>query len=312
MNKIIIIISFFYFLLAYHLNAAYNIKTSIDRSTINIGDIITYTILIEFDKDIKLELPPPGAELGQFDIKDFNITDQKSDNKDIIKKKIEYKITIYELGEFEIPTIEIGLIDKNNERHNLTTEPLLIKVEPLKRLPTDTDDIRDLKRPIFVPTYTIFYIIGILLFLALLYYGYQYYLKNLKKVKEEVKNDKTQHIPEDELALSKIKLLGEKDYLKKMQYKNFYFELSEIIREYLNKRYNILTLERTTYEISLDLKKILPEKELLNEFLEFFNECDMVKFAKYIPTLNEIKSIIPRAINLIQKTRRTYNINETV
>ena len=145
MKKIIFILGLLFIYIPLHLGAAYSIKTSIDRSTINIGDIITYTIFIEFDKDVKLELPPPGSELGQFDIKDFNITDQKSDNKDIIKKKIEYKITIYELGEFEIPSISINLIDKNNEHHNLTTEPLLIKVEPLKKLPTDTDDIRDLK-----------------------------------------------------------------------------------------------------------------------------------------------------------------------
>ena len=96
----------------------------------------------------------------------------------------------------------------------------------------------------------------------------------------DAKDEKIQLIPEDELALNKIKLLEAKEYLKKMQFKNFYFELSEIIREYLNKRYDIVTLERTTYEISLDLKKIILDKELLNEFLEFFNECDMVKFAK--------------------------------
>lgn len=312
MKKTIIILSLIYLIIPLHLSAAYTIKTSIDRSTINIGDLITYTIDVEFDKDLKLVLPPPGAELGQFDIKDYGIIDLKSDNKDIIKKKIEYKITVYELGEFEIPALEISLIDKNKGQHTLTTEPLLIKVEPIKKLPTDNDDIRDLKKPIFLPTYTIFYILGFLLIMALLYYAYQYYEKNLKNIKKEIKEDKTIAIPEDAIALNKIKLLGEKEYLKNMQYKNFYFELSEIIREYLNKRYNIITLERTTYEISLDLKRILPDKELLNEFLDFFNECDMVKFAKYQPTVNESKSIIPTAINLIQKTRRPYNINETV
>ncbi len=294
-----------------NLFAQVSLKTGVSKSTINIGDYITYYISITYNKDYKLIFPPPGKELGSFDIKDYNIYEEESKDKEARIKIIEYEITTYFLGEFEIPSIEIQYEDKDKKKGSIRTEPLVIKVVPIKRLPSDKDNIRDIKEQEYVKTYFWLYITIVIAVIGLAITGYFYYKKHYKKQLLKIEPEKEiRKVPEDIEALEKIKTLQEKDYLKNQKYKIFYFELNEIIREYLHKRYDIYTLERTSYEIMLDLKKILEDKKLLQSFNSFFEHTDLVKFAKYKPTHNEIKGAIDKAIQLVNITKRKYQTDE--
>ncbi len=310
MKNIIFLVTIFF---TTNLFSQISIKTGVDKSTIHIGDYINYYILMTYDKNVKPILPAPGTELGQFDIKDYSVKDIKtSDKSETRQKMINYKITTYFLGDFQIPSIEIGYMDKDNIQNVVKTEPLTIQVVPIKRLPTDKDDIRDLKKQISITNYFWLYLFIFILFIIGFYYFYQLYLKKKLMKVNLTAEEKIPILPEDEEAMQKIEELGKKDYLENNQLKQYYFELSEILRAYLHRRYTIYTLERTSYEIIYDLKKIL-NKEMVHEFEQFFNDTDMVKFAKYIPTSNEIKSIIPVALELIQKTKRSPMINnETI
>jgi len=283
-------------------SAEIKIETKVDRSVIHIGDYIKYSIIIHHAPNIKVLPPSPGANLGNFDIKDYN-TIEKED-----KKIFEYKITTYFLGEFEIPSIEIAYIDKNNNRGVLKTEPLIIKVVPVERKPNDKDDIREIKKQIYLRDLTILYIILIILFLVGLFLLFKKYLFLKKEKITEIKEEKK--LPEDIEALNKIEQLLYKNYLKDGKIKEFYFELSEIFREYLSRRYNIITLERTSSEILFDLNKIIYDRDIFKNITEFFNDTDLVKFAKYIPSKNEIEDIIKLTKEIIERTKRPQINNE--
>ncbi len=309
--KIIKIINLIFLLIFIYsnVNAQISLKTGVNQSTFHIGDFITYSVTITYNKDLKLILPPPGKELGQFDIKDYNITDEETKKNNKIKK-IEYTITTYFLGEFEIPSIEIQYKDKKGNTGTIKTEPLLVKVIPIKKLPTDKDDIRDIKKPFYVKTYIWVYILIGLFLIGISIIGYYIYIKKFKKTQEITIKKKEKRLPEGLEALQSIKELQKKGYIKNQQIKQFYFELSEIIREYLHRRYNILTLERTSFEIFRDLKKILNNKELIDSFNILFKESDLVKFAKHKPGANQIKGIIDRCVKLIHNTKRKYQTDE--
>jgi len=288
-----------------------SVQTGVDKSVIHIGDYIKYYIIIKYSKGIKPLPPRPGANLGQFDIKDYNVIELEKTKEGLLQKKIEYTITTYFLGEFEIPPVEIEYIDENKNKGIIKSEPMIIKVVPVKRRPDDKDDIRDIKKPIYIKTYLWLYILITVLLIAIVAYAVYWYIKRKPEVKEEIKEE-VKRLPEDIEALNRIEEIVSKGYLENGQIKQFYFELSEIIREYLSRRYQIPTLERTTSEILYDLQKVIYGSELYKKFYNFFYECDMVKFAKYIPTKNQLKSIVPLAKELIEKTKRVVTQDETV
>lgn len=310
------LIKFLLFLIgSFVLNSAnVSIETKIDKSVINIGDYINYSIKINYPDGIKIIPPKPGANLGNFDIKDFNVIDTKDKKSGLNQKIFVYKITTYFLGEFEIPSVEIGYTDENNNTGILKTEPLIIKVVPVERKPTDKDDIRDLKPQIYLKNLIWIYIIGAVILSILAYFlAKKYLIPFIQKKPSEVLNSELK-LPEDVLALNKIDALLNKNYIENGEIKQFYFELSEIIREYLGKRYNISTLERTSSEIMKDLRKLIYEKETISKIEDFFYETDMVKFAKYIPTKSELNNIVPLSKEIIEKTKRVitpYEISQS-
>ena len=100
--------------------------------------------------------------------------------------------------------------------------------------------------------------------------------------------------------------LTEEDYLKTGETREYYFELSDIVRHYLENRFHLKAPEMTTDEFLNNLKstKVLrsEHKSLLRDFL---SHCDMVKFARYKPEENEIESSYESAQNLVEQTKQT-------
>jgi len=86
-------------------------------------------------------------------------------------------------------------------------------------------------------------------------------------------------------------------------YKQFYIEISEIIRRYIEGRYFVQALEETSYEIRRDLKNQELPEELQQLLGEFLNLSDLVKFARYIPDHQENEKIVIQARRFIEETR---------
>lgn len=87
------------------------------------------------------------------------------------------------------------------------------------------------------------------------------------------------------------------------QPKPFVIAVSDTARTYLEERFNFHAPERTTEEFLRELagtKLLLPDqKESLGNFLE---SCDLVKFAKYEPQENELRTLHSSAVRLVEET----------
>jgi hypothetical protein len=85
--------------------------------------------------------------------------------------------------------------------------------------------------------------------------------------------------------------------------KQYFIEVSEIIRTYLEGRYPIDALEMTSHEVLIELKKVGLEPEVFDLFPPFFSRADLVKFAKHRPGPEVSKEMIPMARLLVDETR---------
>ncbi len=98
--------------------------------------------------------------------------------------------------------------------------------------------------------------------------------------------------------------MEKKDYIRKGKTKAYYIELSDIMRRYLENRFNIRAPEMTTEEFLIKVKEdsvlSLEHKGLLRDFLL---NCDLVKFAKYQPAEQEAGLSFASAKKLIDQTK---------
>jgi len=109
--------------------------------------------------------------------------------------------------------------------------------------------------------------------------------------------------PAHEIAQEKLDTLKEKALWQQGQIKEYQSELTHIIREYLENRFEIRALESTTDEIARDLKdKGLDDgdKKKLSDILQI---ADLVKFAKAKPDVNIHDEFFNDAVDFVLRTK---------
>ncbi|MDP8212602.1 MAG: hypothetical protein P9X22_04830 [Candidatus Zapsychrus exili] len=161
------------------------------------------------------------------------------------------------------------------------------------------EGLRDIKPPVYLPENHILVIIAIVVFVLIACVIILRYFLNNRGKKQEPEIIKLPW----EIALESLKVLIDKNLPSSDMVKEYYFELSLIVRRYIEDRFSLRAPEMTTPEFLEHIKRSnkLEEghKELLKDFL---NMSDMVKFAKYDPTAKEIHSGALLAEKFIKET----------
>jgi len=86
--------------------------------------------------------------------------------------------------------------------------------------------------------------------------------------------------------------------------KEFYERLSDCLRHYIEHRFSLRAPERTTEEFLIELKysEALAE-EYRNDLKLFLEHCDLVKFARYEPSADQITRTLKMVEEFVDKTR---------
>lgn len=283
-----------------------SIESKVDRSTIRIGDLIKYTILITRTPDVEVEMPGRAANLDSFEIRDYEIFDSEASDGQVIDK-FEYTISTFDVGEFEIPPLEFYYIVANDTTKSvLKTRKIKITVESI--VPSEAGDIRDIKNPLEMSrdlrTIIIWSSIG---FAALLLMLAGFYFWRRKKAGRGLLPQRVEPPrPAHEVALEQLKELEASSLLTEGKVKEYYIEISEIIRHYIEGRYFIVALELTTFELLQKLESENIEAESIRMIQEFLESCDLAKFAKYVPSDEENRAALSRGVEIVEKTMLVY------
>ncbi len=275
------------------------VSTSVDKNEITVGDIIEYNVTVKFDKDFKLDFPEKGLNLGEFELLDFSKSESEAEG--LVVRNYIYKISIYNTGDFELPFVEFQYIDRDGkEKIKKTEKPCKIKVKSI--LPEDANDIRDIKSPrefINPFPYSLVFIIILLVIIILLFIfiGLRIYF-TINKRKEIISPLLS---PEVE-AYKALDELVSSDLLNNGEIKEFYIRLSDIIRRYVERRFNIMTFEKTTEEIMAQIERREEERIIIDSLNTLLMDFDLVKFAKFIPSMNECSGHVLKCRNFVEKT----------
>ncbi len=302
----IVLITFFFTASLFAQNEPITVESKIDKSKITIGDVVNYSVIIKRDADVQVEMPGLAANLGAFEIRDYEVLEpQKEDGK--IVEKFEYKISTFDTGEFEIPPLTIYYtLPGDSVKHSLKTETL--KIEVLSLNPSKKGDIRDIKQPLNLPRdlrqYILWGGLGLILVLAALTAFYVWKRKKAGKsiIPRKVEPPKPAH----EIALEALENLRESSLIQEGKIKEFFVQISEIIRNYIEGRYFVPALEMTTFELLENLRQNQIEDGIIQTIAEFLEICDLVKFAKYQPSSEEIDSTLNKAFEIVDKTKLVF------
>lgn len=161
------------------------------------------------------------------------------------------------------------------------------------------ETLRDIKGPLSLSyRVNIFLLAGILVFLVVLIFVFMVLSRRKMPAAVVVRR------PAHEIAFERLEALRRKDLIGQGKIKEYYSEISDIIRHYLENRFVVKAPEMTTEEFLFyvrDYGRLAGEHKLLLK--EFLSACDLVKFAKYAPLLEEVEAIFVSAYNFVSQTK---------
>jgi hypothetical protein len=296
----------FVFLVGYSKVKAQNIQTEakLQQYTIRIGDQTKLFLSVHQSAKEHVVFPKLADTIvNKVQVVNTGKPDTTADKND--PKSITviqgYTITSFDAGTYNIPPFSIGTASGVLKTNALTLQVSSVKVDTTKA-------IYDIKQPLTV-SYTFWdwvkdnwywIVLGVVVLAAIGGAIWYYRKKPKKEIKIEAPKPKVApHV----LALNQLKELRDKNLWQQGETKQFHSELTDILREYLEKRYLVKAHEQTTDEILSGLRrKHLDEddKNMLNKILIL---ADLVKFAKEKPLPAENEQSINNAIYFVERTR---------
>jgi hypothetical protein len=162
------------------------------------------------------------------------------------------------------------------------------------------NDIRDVKSPLDLPDLWWLWLLLVLIAAAV---GI-YFLLRYKKPPQEPVKPQIPELPAWDKAYQQLEALRGANLLDQGLFKEFFTRVADIARYYMEDRFNIraphMSSEEFLYYLGICGHLNETQKNALKEFL---NSCDMVKFAKYAPTIVEAWKNFDCAQKLIDETK---------
>ena len=282
------------------------VESRVDKSSTTVGELIYYTVIVRHTMDVTVMMPPPGINLGGFEIRDYRNAEPVRENH-FIKRTAEYIIAAYDTGTFVIPPTGVLYFGADSVQKILLTDSITVRVNSL--LPDSAQDILDIKGPAELARSwknIILYsaIAAVLIVLGAAAYLY-YRKKKLGKTLFERK--KEPEMPAHLEAYRALERLKNSSLLAENKIKEYYSELSEIIRRYLERRYFKPILEMTTTEALAVLQEQAVSEEVLKNCEELLSTSDLVKFAKLVPGMETHQYCFDAAYKIVTLTKlETY------
>jgi len=221
---------------------------------------------------------------------------------DLVTYKQRLLITGFDSGTFTIPSFVFTTVSNGGSSTTLQTDSFALTVQTVAV--DTTKPFKAIKGIVLVKSTWLdylLYIIGAIIFIVLLVVVIGYFMKN-KRVPTPV----VDNTPKETLQEKTLRLLNElelQQLWQKGQVKEYYIQLSDILRNYIELRFRTPALELTTDEIletARRHKEMLKHTELLGNILY---TADLAKFAKAQPLPQEHIDTMEQAKQFVATTR---------
>ena len=277
----------------------------IDSTTLIIGDQARMELTVTVPAGSRLDWPFFADTL----VKNVEILrksglDTVASDREKYTLRQELLLTSFDSGYYAIPPIRFRYqLRGDTASHFTETSPAHLYVNTVAT--NAKEDIKPIKPPLKAPV-TLKEILmwaGIILLIAALAFAVYYFLLKKKKKEPVAVTRLKPTLPPDEAALEAFETLRLKKLWQTGRIKEYYSEMTEIVREYIELRFPVRALEMTTDEIAAALRQANINREARDKLNSTLTLADLVKFAKEQPLPLENDLSLNQCIDFVRETR---------
>jgi len=294
-----------FIVLTYFNVQAQQVDASLDTNHILIGDKVCLNIKINLPHNAKVNFPVFKDTLtAKVEVLNISTIDTLELPDNTIQYSQNIYITAFDSGNFFIPPQKISYhLSSDTSLIDIYTSFLTLHVKRIEN--TSIDELKDIKDIFSVGPLTFKELLPklLIILLAILLIALTFkFIKNTPLKKDIIKKAIKPKVPPHTEALNSMLNLKKKKLWENNFIKEYYSELTDILRLYLEKGFEINAMEMTTDETleAVSKSKINTESYLLLKNILVLS--DLVKFAKHIPPTNEHANVYDNGITFIKNT----------
>lgn len=293
------------------------VNASIDSTMLMIGDQTAMHLQVTQEANERVDLPVFGESLQD----GIEIVDRSGiDTTTLPDGRLQVQQNLM-LTSFKDSLFAISPIAFVSGEDTFWTEPMALNV--IQPFEVDSSlaitDIKDIERAPIWWWGIIRWILLALLIAGLAvggYYLWRWYEKRRKPEEEETNPELLR--PADEVALEKLDEIKAAKIWKDGKIKQYQTELTDVVREYIGRRFGVQSTEKTSDETLREMETILVKgqrddvpctkeegKALYEKLRKMLQLADLVKFAKWHTTPDENEQALTTAYEFVKETTPT-------
>ncbi|MAO64659.1 MAG: hypothetical protein CL666_06640 [Balneola sp.] len=278
--------------------SAQTVQTRVNTDSVSVGDAFIYSITLQLDQEYEtIQFPdtsafPPSVEL--IERKQFRLSE--------FSDSISYKLQYFDNEDLFIPPLSVTLFAETDSI-TLQTDPVTLF---FKNVVAEGDTTLKPMQPNFTFTRVWWpWVLAAVLLGGFLYWWFKLRKKEEQTEAEQAPEIKPFHNPlvalEDELE----KIKRESDLAVTKDFKVFYSDIGDALRTYFEELYGIPALESTSSELLRYLDAYGIDDTLNEKTRIILKKADLVKFAKFTPTLEDAWQTYEEAIAFLERAKST-------
>ncbi|OPX25459.1 MAG: hypothetical protein B1H02_01410 [Candidatus Latescibacteria bacterium 4484_107] len=283
-------------------NRPISIEVRIDSAQVTVGDPVHYSLWVRRRGDVRIREPEMQDRFGGLELRDWRRLADRTLEDGRVESGFQYDLVAWKPGDYEIEPATIQFVAADGDTGSVCSDSVRVTVESVRigdASPREAEDIQDIKGPLTIRgrvPWMLILVVGLIL--AAVAIGVFLYLRRKRR---PVAQAAVEVAPKPFDALAELDRIAAMGLLKQGRYKQYYVLISEALRRAIEQGYGVEALERTTYELCADMRNDGIGDEVVRRIEDFLSECDLVKFAKYIPEFETMENAVERAKEIVRQ-----------
>jgi hypothetical protein len=282
---------------AYGQGRSVSFAVRVSRLKISTAEQVALELESRADEAWRVAFPEIADALGEFRVSEREAERRRLGRDGTLTVTRAYTLEPFLPGAYQIPPLTLAFGEAGEEfSFSLTSEPIAVEVSSVLPPTLDEQDLEPIAGPEGLPTRRWLWLGGGAAAVAALAAGAVLLLRHRRRAAP------AKPLGSTEAALAELNALLARGLAEQGLFREFYQDLSDLARRYVERRYAIRAPERTTEEFLLeaqDSPALSGHSDLLRRFLR---HCDLVKFARLEPEPAEIAAAVEACRSFIAQT----------
>lgn len=277
---------------------AQSLQTHVDSDSIRIGDIFHYSLTLQLDQEYtSISFPDTSAFPSSLDLNErqrFRLSE--------FSDSVSYRFQYFGNNDIQLPSIPVRLYS-DNDSTTLYSQPVTLF---FKSVVAEGDTTFKSMKPNFLfPRPWWPWILAAVALLGFLIWWFNYRNQTEDEEKSTKPTIEPFYNPLEELESTLITIKKDTRIAETKDFKTFYSEVGDAIRQYFEDLYNIPALESTSTELLRYLEAYGVDDILIDKTRIVLRKADLVKFAKFTPTLDDAWDTYDTALDFLERAKLT-------